>query len=466
MPTYKYQAVLPTGVSIFGIFDAADLNVLSAYLTARNMTLVNASEMSINAALTASDRELPRMLQLRIGDRLREALLTDMPAHEAVRAVAEEPFEHPLLMAMPWLFFITVFGSLVLTLLAAAIPEGRSGIITFAVSGLVVVGTLWLVAQTWLVAKPRRVLLRIAASLERGDDGTFGGLSFLPRELRAVMDTSLDSRTKATSIAELAPTLTGMQLQAHQFAVSIVGPMIALALVFIGMHVLLLSVVPQFAEIFMGFGVELPALTIFFVALSNTAVLLGLPGLMVAILLIAATMIAIYALLVMPRTAEIWEAVPGLGLSVRWLMQARVSRMLGILIRNRVAPAEAIAIASKASGFQSVAEAGQYIAKDIAAGNPGLSYMRQLSGLPLSLLYRVSANEDSEAARQETAQAFQNYATALEQASAGNGSSIAIIVEFLIVISSGCVVGLMVLSLFMPLIKLLNDLSMIVWRLA
>ena len=463
MPTYKYQAALATGVSIFGIFDAADLNSLSSYLMSRNMTLVNASELSINSALAGQQQELPRMLQLRIGDRLREALLTDMPAHEAVRAVAEEPFEHPVLMTMPWLLLISLAGALAMAILSVLIPTSQRGLLLFAGGLPVCVVFLWLMAHRWFIARPRNMLLKIASRLERGDNGTFAGLGLLPRELQTVMDSNLNSQTKATSIAELVPTISGIRMQSHQFAARLLGPVIAVSLLMVGMHVMLISIVQQFKEIFIGFGVELPGLTLFIIALSDSAAFLGLPGVFGLMIFLTLIITGFYALLILPKAAEIWEMIPGLGLSVRWLMQARVARILGVLIRNRVGPAEAVAIASKASGFQSVAETGQRVAEVIAMGTPELAYTRQLSGLPLSLLFRVSAEKDTEAIRQETAQAFQSYAAALEQASFGNGAFIALIVEIFVITSAGLMVGMMVISLFMPLIKLLNDLSIVVW---
>ena len=165
MPTFKYQAVLPTGVSIFGVFDAEDQNVLQSYLQSRNMTLVNATELSISSVLSGQNQELPRMLQLRIGDRLREALLTDMPAHVAVRAIAAEPIEHPVLMSMPWLMVSGLFASVVMMLLSILIPDGRLGLVISAGLLPMLVVELWAAAWFWFVYRPRRMLLRMADQL-------------------------------------------------------------------------------------------------------------------------------------------------------------------------------------------------------------------------------------------------------------------------------------------------------------
>ena len=403
------------------------------------------------------------MLQLRIGDRLREALLTDMPAHVAVRAIAAEPIEHPVLMSMPWLMVSSVFASVVMMLLSILIPDGRLGLVISAGLLPMLVVQLWAAAWFWFVFRPRRMLLRMADQLERGQHGSFTGLGLLPGELSTIMNSQLSSQTKATAVAELVPTLSGMRLKSHHFAAMFLSPLIALTLLMIGMHVILISIVVQFKEIFLGFGVELPGITMLFISLSDIASSLGLPGLFATATFMIAALVLLHILLVLPKTAELWESVPGLGLSVRWLMQARVARILGVLVRNRVGPADAITIAAKASGFSSVAESGKRIAEVIESGTPELAYTRQLSGLPLSLLFRVSGSKNSEAARQETAQAFQSYASALEQAASGNGSFIAVLFQMLIVISAGLLVGFMVISLFLPLIKLLNDLSLIVW---
>lgn len=463
MPTFKYQAVLPTGVSIYGVFDAADRDGLHSYLLTRGMTLVEASELSINTALTTPREALPRMLQLRVGDRLREALLTDMPAHEAVRAIAEEPFEHPVLMTLPWLFFMSCAAGIALGFVSLAIPEGQASLQAFALGLPLTVAVAWIAARFWFVRRPYQMLRTIADRMERGDLDAFSGLGILPGELQAVMSSSISSRSKATSVAELVPTLTGMQVQSHQFAARILGPAIAASTMLIGIYVLLLTVVDQFNDIFLGFGIELPAPTMLIVQLSSAAQILGMAGLIGFILIVVATLAVVYTLIVSPRTAEIWESVPGLGLSVRWLMQARVARILATLIRNRVAPADAILIASKASGFSSVEESGKRIAEVLESGTPELAYTRQLSGLPLSMLFRISGGKDNEAARQETSQAFQSFAAALEQASSGNGNFIALILEILILVFSATLVGFVVIALFMPLIKLLNDLSIVVW---
>ena len=463
MPTYKYQAALPTGVWIFGVFDAADETALQAYLQTRGMTLVEATELSINTALTGQMEELPRMLQLRIGERLREAMLTDMPVHEAVRAIADEPFEHPVLMMMPWIFSLAAFAAAAAGLLAVIVPEARSVLLLTAVVLVASAGVMWWVSWLWFIARPGTVLRTLAGRLERGSTEPFANVGLLPGELRAVINSNMDSRAKIVSVAELVPTISGMQMQAHQLAARLMGPLLAMSVLLIGLHVVLLTVVVSFKEIFIGFGVNLPVVSVMVLTFSDWARAFGIPGLGLTIVGLTGMLATVYGLLVWPRTAEVFESIPGIGLSVRWLMQARVARILGVLIRNQTPPADAIAVASKASGFQSVAKDGEQIAAIVRSGSTDLGYSRRLSGLPLSMLFRLSDGQDSERTRQETAQSFQTYAASLEQASAGNGSFLAVLFEMLVITIGGILVGIFIIAMFLPLIKLLNDLAVVVW---
>ena len=241
MPTYKYQAALDSGVSVFGVFDADDLSTLQAYLQSRSMTLVGATELSINSALSSGQQEMPRFMQMRIGDRLREALLTGMPAHEAVRAIAEEPFEHPVLMMMPWAIFMSLFLAAVSLLGALLIPESRIVLLGAAAAVPLVTALVWWSAHIWFVIRPQKMLLKMARQLESGATTELSGLGFLPSELQAVMSSRLSSQAKSVSMAELVPTIAGMQFQSHLFSMRIMGPLLAMALLLIGLHVLMLT---------------------------------------------------------------------------------------------------------------------------------------------------------------------------------------------------------------------------------
>ncbi len=85
--------------------DAKDREELEHILSLRRLKLVDAQEMTLHPSLKKEHSELPRLVQMRIGERLREAILSGMPTQDAIRAVAAEPFEHPVIMLMRGLYF-------------------------------------------------------------------------------------------------------------------------------------------------------------------------------------------------------------------------------------------------------------------------------------------------------------------------------------------------------------------------
>ncbi|MBC7964330.1 MAG: hypothetical protein H7Z17_00270 [Fuerstia sp.] len=463
MPTYKYQSVLPTGVSVFGVFDAENETALAAYLLTRGMTMVSSAEVALDKRLGTPLAAIPRVLQLRIGERIQEAMLTGLPAHVAIEAMAKEPFEHPLLMAMPWLSGMAACALVVSVLLSIAVPELALLLILLAVFSLLSCLTLWIAGYWWLQVRPRHMLLRLSRQMAAGSSEALIQDAFVPTEIRSILDSGMAAEQKSLSVAELLPSLGIMQVQRHLFATRMVAPLLALLFLIPAGYCISLIVIPKFKEIFVGFGVELPGLTVLVISISDFVVKLDLPGLIAVVCLTTAAAVTFYSMIIWSPAAEILSVVPMLGTSLRLLMQARVARVLGVLVRNHASVGDAIAVATDASGFREVRRRGREMAKQMKNGMPVNLVCSGLHGLPLSLLLRISDQTESEHARQETAQSFMLFASSLEQSSWGHGSILAVAVEILAVIVTAVVVAVLVISLFMPLIKLLNDLSVCVW---
>ena len=463
MPTYKYQSALPTGVAVFGIFDAADPNALVAYLQTRGMTLVDYSEIAIDRQLTTQLAAIPRVLQLRIGERIQEAMLTGLPAHVAISAMAYEPFEHPLLMAMPWMTGMSAFSVVVSIMLSIAMPEFVLVLIPAAVLVFLTCLGTWVVFYWWLHVRPRALLLRLSRQMAAGGVNPLQQEAFVPLEIRSILNSDMAAEQKSLSVAELLPSLGIMQVQRHLFATKMVAPFLASLLLMPAGYCLLLVVIPRFKEIFVGFGVQLPALTSLFIDVSDWVSSMGIPGLFVVIILTVASAAISYFMLVWSPAAEKLSTVPMLGTSLRLLMQARVARVLGVLVRNHATAADAITVSTHASGFSEVRDRGKQIASELRGGKPVNLVCTGLHGLPLSLLLRVQGDAVPENARQETAQSFMMFASSLEEASWGHGSILAVAAEVSAIVITGFLTGIFVISMFMPLLRLLNDLSVCVW---
>lgn len=459
MPTYQYEAVTASGVPVHGTAQAASDAELKQSLERRNLRLISCMPMSLDTLVHQQRSSLPRLYQLRIGEHLREALLTDLPAHEAVRAVSAEPWNHPLLSMAPWIQVVATMCWLVATsfwLLTGALWQA---VVASAVVALVVSPMLWLTLHYLYKSRPQQILQNLARRLEAGETLSSAHSVLIPAELNAVMQSDMDDAGKARAAADLVPALLAGHTRSHEFALSMTGSLAILCAVLSVGYAGLLFIVPQFADIFEGFGVELPAVTLMVVQLGRLVEFFGLSGwfcLMGGMLLM---LLLFSRALTSGPTMQLLEKLPVFGVAFRWAMQARVARTLAAMIRNGSSWSEALRVATYSSGFSKVREAGANIAQQMETGQSAVSSHYLLSGLPLSMLQTNSEQQSDEERRSAVAETFQSLSEMLTSATHGHGRLFAVILQILTIGVVSFVVAISVLAMFLPLINLLNGLA-------
>ena len=457
MQTFQYQARHSSGHLIFGIQDAENEESLAALLRDRGLSLAEAKVLSIHAGLLLQKSELPRLVQLRVGERLREALLTELPSHEAVRAIASEPFEHPLLMMMPWLM-----GSAAMLTAAAALLNSATNLpsaLFWGCTGLtILLGLSWIWLNAMLITRPRRMLLQMADQLESGQMDFSAQPVLVPDELKAIQTSSMSPELKAISIAELIPEVTEMRTHRHRLAVRVLGPFFMWSVLSLGIAAFLEIVVPQFSAIYAGFGVQLPLMTALLIGLSDaTAVFSGflIPVCGLTLLL---SLCFLYMLITQDALAFVASRIPILGASICWLIQARICRILSVLLRNHTMPSEALTAATCGTGLRQVQQEGAEVVSVLQQSGDDYQRGRYLRGLPLSLLGHLQQRSSGRQTELETAQVFEGFAKSLENAATGHGAILIVFLEILGVVSVALLAGWIVISLFYPLQQLLGGL--------
>ncbi|MEZ6058771.1 MAG: hypothetical protein R3C19_00245 [Planctomycetaceae bacterium] len=459
MPTYRYEAITQQHVPIHGMMDADDEDALTVQLSARGLRLVSSTKLSLDAIGGGRMPDLPRLYQLRIGESLREALLTDLPAHDAVRAIAAEPFSHPFLSIFPW---IQLAAAVVFAFAGFRwmLSDGAVAIPWISAAGcFVAVPVIWLLAREFLSKRPRRLLHRFADRLESGNTNLGNLVGALPGELQTVMDSGIETTQKARTIAELMPSLLSTGIRNQQFAINIVAPVAMMAVVSLGMYALLAFVVPDFGKIFSDFGTELPLITRSMLDLSSMLSAGGIAAWYISAGVAFAALCLLFWLLTTGRVAELLESVPLLGVGFRWTMQSRVARILAAMIRNGGDYAESIRTATAGSGFQSVMVEGRVLARHLESGSPHPFPTKKLNGLPMSMLTASVGGLDDSEHRRSVAATFDNLADLLQNASVGQGRLFAMFLQSITIVVCAVLVGLGVIAMFLPLIKLLNDLA-------
>ncbi len=214
-------------------------------------------------------------------------------------------------------------------------------------------------------------------------------------------------------------------------------------------------IIPKFKKIFEDFGTELPAITKWLIFGSDMVV--------AYFYLAPAIPVGIWLILKIIRknktgvfvTDYLALRVPLLGQIVKKSIVARIARTLGTLISSGVPILEALLIARDTAGNEIFRRAFDRIYAAIREGESMAVPLRETRIVDDMVVNMVDVGEETGALDTmlyKVADVYDEEVEVLVEALVN-------LLEPLMVIVLGLIVGFIVIALFMPLIKLLNDLS-------
>jgi type II secretory pathway component PulF len=220
----------------------------------------------------------------------------------------------------------------------------------------------------------------------------------------------------------------------------------------------LFGIVPMFSKIFQDFGTELPPLTklIIFVSELGTGfayyAYLFWPILMMIMLFIMLLPIVLLGNRVMSQRWSI--AIPVLGPLFRLATLADFCHLLAVFVEMRLPLARAIRLTGQATTDAWLRKACVELADEIDEGQSSQS-SAVAAGLPVAIaqMLRDSSSPTT------LVEALHGLGDIYAARAATNSRFIGVIAEPFILIFTSLGLGTIVVALFMPLIKLLNDLS-------
>jgi type IV pilus assembly protein PilC len=214
-------------------------------------------------------------------------------------------------------------------------------------------------------------------------------------------------------------------------------------------------IIPKFKKIFDDFGTDLPGMTVVLINASDAVVnywYLG-PVIPVAFWL----MIKIIKKNKTGAYVVDWITLrlPLLGMIFRKSIIARTCRTLGTLIASGVPILEALAITRDTAGNQVFYKAYEHIIAAIREGESMAIPLRETRTVDEIVVNMVDVGEETGALdtmMYKVADVFDEEVGVLVE-------GLVNLLEPMMVVALGLIVGFIVIALFMPLIKLLNDLS-------
>lgn len=222
-------------------------------------------------------------------------------------------------------------------------------------------------------------------------------------------------------------------------------------------YLLLVWPVPAFRTVFEDFGVSLPALTVWMLRASEGALWL-LPRWPTVLGICALVAVALLSLMFLPGRAgrtRLFQKVPILGTASRYVGMSEFCSLLAILIDCRVPLPEALRLTAPALRDPNLSEGTRLLAAGVERGNEVQDEVYRLPHFPRALAAMFRWAEHPAALAQGLRAAGELFAV---QARVQSGVVGVFLQPFLFIgLAAGA--GLIVTSLFMPLITLLNELA-------
>lgn len=231
---------------------------------------------------------------------------------------------------------------------------------------------------------------------------------------------------------------------------SLIYPAVIVSMSLIITAVLLLKVVPTFKGIFEMLGGELPLATRILIAISdlfsNYFLILVALGVISGIIFnkVISTPAGRY------KFDRSKLKIPVLGPLFRKIAIVRFSRTFAILIRSGVSVLDALGIVSKTSGSKVVEEAVQAAAKAVSDGEQIWRPLSATGVFPPMVCRMISVGEQSGHLHKMLSKIADFYDDQVEAAT----SALTSMIEPMVIVFMGIVIGGIVISLFMPIFKI------------
>lgn len=228
-------------------------------------------------------------------------------------------------------------------------------------------------------------------------------------------------------------------------------PAMVVAVAIIVSAILLIFVVPQFEEVFAGFGAELPAFTQMIVSLSRFTV-----SYWWVMLLVAGGAFAgfIYTFKRSPRLQHTVDRlilkVPVIGEIMNNSAIARFARTTAVTFKAGVPLVEALGIVAGATGNKVYEEAVLRMRDDVSVGYPVNMAMKQVNIFPHMVIQMTAIGEEAGALDTMLFKVAEYF----EQEVNNAVDALSSLLEPMIMVFIGTIVGGMVIGMYLPIFKL------------
>jgi type IV pilus assembly protein PilC len=215
--------------------------------------------------------------------------------------------------------------------------------------------------------------------------------------------------------------------------------------------IMLIEVVPALAETFSNFGAELPAFTLFVVALSDWVAAYWWQSLLGAVVVLVLSKEALLRFKTLRQVVDrLLLRLPIVGAIIRAACYARFSRTLSTLYAAGVPLVDALNSVAGATGNYVFEQAINRIRADVANGQPLHSAISSTELFPSMISQMASIGEESGALEAMLERSASHFEAEVDDAV----DSLTSLLEPAIIVVIGILVGGLVIAMYLPIFQL------------
>jgi type IV pilus assembly protein PilC len=241
----------------------------------------------------------------------------------------------------------------------------------------------------------------------------------------------------------------------NQVKSAMIYPTMVISVAVLVVWIILWKVIPVFAQLFSGLGAQLPFLTQFVVSVSNFVA-------RYSFFILIALILSVFALRAYHKTYRgkrvldgIMLKVPVVGMLVQKIAIARFCRTLSTLTASGVPILDGLEITAKTAGNAVIEDAIMAVRKSVEEGKTLSGPLRETKVFPPMVTQMVNVGEQTGALDQMLSKIAEFYEDEVDTAVEG----LIKLLEPLMIVFLGGVIGVIVTAMYMPLYTILGSIG-------
>ncbi|WP_396617501.1 type II secretion system F family protein [Lysobacter soli] len=327
-------------------------------------------------------------------------------------------------------------------------------IATMMKSGVPIVGALEIIGNGHKNARMKSLVNSIRTDLENGSS-LYEALSKHPVQFdelyRNLVKAGESAGVLETVLDTIATYKENLEALKGKIKKALFYPAAVIAVAILVSAILLIFVVPQFKEVFSNFGADLPAFTLMIIAMSEFMIsywwlmLVSVVGVVVAFIMAKNRSLAFSHFL-----DRMVLKLPVIGQVMHNSAIARFSRTLAVTFKAGVPLVEALDTVAGATGNTVYEKAVKRIRDDVSVGYQVNLAMKQVNLFPHMVIQMTSIGEEAGALDSMLFKVAEFY----EQEVNNAVDALSSLIEPMIMVVLGVLIGGMVVGMYLPIFKL------------